>query len=140
MQFSGFKYIHVGAPVTTCICKGVVHLAKLYPLKNNSPSYIPPGPGNRLSTSCRRESGCSGCLMYEQPRSICPLVAGLPHLGLPWWLSWKRVCLRCGRPGIRSWVGRIPWTRAWQPTLLFWPGEFHDPCSPWGRRESDTAE
>ena len=22
-----------------------------------------------------------------------------------------------------TWVGNIPWRRAWQPTLLFWPGE-----------------
>ena len=25
-----------------------------------------------------------------------------------------------------SWVRKIPWRRAWQPTLVFWPGE-----SPW---------
>ena len=26
------------------------------------------------------------------------------------------------------------------PTPVFWPGEFHGPYSPWGRKESDTTE
>ena len=25
--------------------------------------------------------------------------------GLPWWLSWWRICMHCGRPGFRPWVG-----------------------------------
>ena len=29
-------------------------------------------------------------------------------------------------PGFDPWVGKIPWRRAWQPTLVFLPGE-----SPW---------
>ena len=39
----------------------------------------------------------------------------------------------------------MPWRREWLPTPVFLPGEFHgqrsleDP-SPWGRKESDTAE
>ena len=26
------------------------------------------------------------------------------------------------------------------PTPVFWPREFHGPCSPWGHKESDTTE
>ena len=26
--------------------------------------------------------------------------------------------------GLDPWVGKIPWRRAWQPTLVFLPGEF----------------
>ena len=26
------------------------------------------------------------------------------------------------------------------PTLVFWPGEFHGPYSPWGSKESDMTE
>jgi len=26
---------------------------------------------------------------------------------------------------LKPWVGDIPWRRAWQPTSVFWPGEFH---------------
>ena len=48
---------------------------------------------------------------------------------------------RCSAP----WVGKIPWRRAWQPTPVFLPGESHGQrslagYSPWGRKESDTAE
>ncbi|XP_060260726.1 DENN domain-containing protein 10 isoform X4 [Ovis aries] len=34
-----------------------------------------------------------------------------------------KICLQCGRPGFNPWVGKIPWRKAWQPTV-FWPGEF----------------
>ena len=38
-------------------------------------------------------------------------------------------------PAIReTWVGRIPWRRERLPTPVFWPGEFHGMCSPWGHR------
>ena len=26
---------------------------------------------------------------------------------------------------VRSWIGKIPWRREWQPTPVFLPGEFH---------------
>ena len=29
------------------------------------------------------------------------------------------------RHGFDSWVRKIPWRSAWQPTPIFWPGEFH---------------
>ena len=43
------------------------------------------------------------------------------------------------------WIRRIPWRWKWQPTLVFFPGEFHGlrslvGCSPWGRKELDTTE
>jgi len=28
------------------------------------------------------------------------------------------------RHGFDPWIGNIPWGRAWQPTLVFLPGEF----------------
>jgi len=34
-------------------------------------------------------------------------------------------CRRCRRLGFDLWVGKIPWRRAWQPTLVFLPGESH---------------
>ena len=49
-------------------------------------------------------------------------------------------------PALReTWVRKIPWRRAWLSTPLFLPGESHGQrslvgCSPWGHRESDTAE
>ena len=40
---------------------------------------------------------------------------------------------------------KIPRRRKWQPTSVFWPGEFHGQrslagYSPWGLKESDTTE
>ena len=66
--------------------------------------------------------------------------------GLPWWLRWLRICLQCGRAQFDPWVWKIPWTRAWQPTAVFLPGE--SPWteehlagySPWGCKELDTTE
>ena len=62
----------------------------------------------------------------------------------------KNLLARCGRPGFDQprfypWVGKISWTREWQPTLVFLPREFHGQrslagYSPWGHKESDTAE
>ena len=43
------------------------------------------------------------------------------------------------------WVGKIPWRRTWQSTLVFLPGESHGQrslagYSLWGGKESDTTE
>jgi len=44
-----------------------------------------------------------------------------------------------------TWVGKIPWRRAWQPTPVFLPGESHGQrslvsYSPWSLKESDTTD
>ena len=44
-----------------------------------------------------------------------------------------------------SWVEKIPWRRAWLPTAVFLPGEFHGKrslagYSPWVCKESDMTE
>ena len=51
----------------------------------------------------------------------------------------------CWRLGFDSWVRKIPWKGEWQPTPVFLPEEFHGQgslagYSPWGRKESNTAE
>ena len=43
------------------------------------------------------------------------------------------------------WVGKFPWRKKWQPTLVFLPGESHGlrnlaGYSPWGHRELDMTE
>ena len=48
-------------------------------------------------------------------------------------------------PGFDPWVGKIPWRRKWQPTLVLLPGESYGRrslvgYSPQGRKESDTTE
>ena len=39
-----------------------------------------------------------------------------------------------------GWVGKICWRRERLLTPVFWPGEFHTLCSPWGCKQSDTTE
>ena len=62
-------------------------------------------------------------------------------------IMWLRFIntMSCGRLGFNPWVGKIPWRRKWQPTLVFLPGEFHEQrslagYSPWGHKQSDTTE
>jgi len=56
-----------------------------------------------------------------------------------------RQCRRHKRCRFDPWVRKIPGRREWQPTPQFLPGESHGQrslvsCSPWGHKESDTAE
>ena len=61
-------------------------------------------------------------------------------LGLPWWLSWKRIPLQFGRPGFDPWAGKIAWRWERLSNPVFWPGEFHGLYSPWHCKESDRNE
>ena len=49
------------------------------------------------------------------------------------------------RHRFNPWVGKIPWRREWQPIPVFLPGKYYGQMSlvdysPWGCKESDTAE
>ena len=73
---------------------------------------------------------------------------------LPWWLNdqeasqlavvVKNLPANAGdvkRHGFDPWIGRIPWSRKWQPTPVFLPGKFPGwrslaGYSPWGHKES----
>ena len=41
---------------------------------------------------------------------------------LPWWVSWQRIRLQCGRLRFNPWVGKISWRREWQAhsSILIW--------------------
>ena len=59
--------------------------------------------------------------------------------------SCKETAYQCRRRGFDPWVGEIPWRWAWQPTLVFLPGESHGQrslvgASPWGHKELHTIE
>ena len=71
----------------------------------------------------------------------------LDHQGSPWntvlTVPLKHLQFRRGR--FDPWVGKIPWRRTWQPTLVFLLGKSQGwrslaGYSPWGRKESDTTE
>ena len=72
--------------------------------------------------------------------SVCCPPSTISHMWLPWGLRWWRILLHCRRPGSDPWVGKIPWRRERLPTPGFWPGEFHELCSPWDRKGLDTTE
>ena len=68
--------------------------------------------------------------------------------GLPRWRTGKKSacqCRRCKRYRFDPWVWKIPWSRKWQPTPVFLPGQFYgqrslagfSPCS---YKESGTTE
>ena len=64
------------------------------------------------------------------------------------WTELKESACNAGASGDMGSIpgsGRFPWRRQWQPTPVFFSGESHGErslagCSPWGRKESDTAE
>ena len=52
---------------------------------------------------------------------------------------------RCKRHGLDPWARKIPWSRKWQPTPVFFPGESHGQrnladYTPRGRKQSDTTQ
>ena len=54
-------------------------------------------------------------------------------------------CKRHKRQGLDTWVGKIPWRRAWKPIPVFLPGESYGQrslvgYSPWGHRELATTK
>ena len=55
--------------------------------------------------------------------------------GLLRWLSGKESTCQCGRSkkeGLIPGMGKIPWSRKWQPSPVFLLGEFHGQRSPVG--------
>ena len=76
---------------------------------------------------------------------VCVCIYLYLYIRLHWCLIWQRICLQCRRPGFNPWVWKIPWTRKWQPTPLFLPGELHGQrnlvgYSPWSHKELDMTE
>ena len=54
-------------------------------------------------------------------------------------------CRKHRRRGYNPWVGMIPWSKEWQPTPVFFPGEIHGQkslvgSSPKGCKESDMTK
>ena len=65
--------------------------------------------------------------------------------GLSWWLSHKESTCQCRRHRFDPWVGKIPWRKKRQPTLVFLPGKCHGKrslagYSPWSHRIGHDLE
>ena len=88
--------------------------------------------------------------VMRMSRSQIWIKFGLLHInmGFPGGASGKEPtcqCRRCKRCRFESWVGKIPWRRAWQRTLVFLPGESHGQrslvgYSPWAHKELVMTE
>ena len=68
--------------------------------------------------------------------------------GLPRWCNSKESAYQCRRYtqcGFEPWVGKIPWSKKWQPTPILLPEKFHGQrsllgYSLWGCKEVDITE
>ena len=50
------------------------------------------------------------------------------YYGLPWWLTNKEIACQCRRCGLDPWIGKISWSRKWQPIFfppVLLPGKSH---------------
>ena len=64
------------------------------------------------------------------------------------WSSGEESACQCKRHRkcrFNPWIGKIPWSRKWQPTPVFLPGTSHGQKNlagyrPWGRKELDMTE
>ena len=61
-------------------------------------------------------------------------------VGFPGGSDGKESACSGGDLGSIPGLGRFPWRRERLPTVVFWPGELHEPYSPWGRKESDMTD
>ena len=88
------------------------------------------------------------CLKINYSFSAIHLTYSRLNNGLPGGTSDKAAACQCRRPKrcrFSPWVRKIPWRRAWQPTLVFLPGESHGQRSlagycPQSCTESDITE
>ena len=100
--------------------------------------------GKENPKSCKFSLPVRNSSIFVFKTDILKIMGQLHSIGPLWWLRWWRIHLQCRRPGFDFWVGKIPWRRECQLTLVFLPGES---CgqrslagySPRGRRESDTS-
>ena len=77
---------------------------------------------------------CVQMALGSKHQCICIQTSGLPR-----WFSGKESACQCRRCWFHPWVGKIPWTRKWQPTPVFLPGKSHRQrslmgYSPWGHK------
>ena len=105
-----------------------------YPLQYSWGSLV--AQLERIYLQCRRSGFDSwvGRILWRRDRLPTPV-----FLGFPCALAGKESTCNVGI-WVRSLGWKSPWRREQLPSPEFWPGEFHRLYSPWGLKESDTAE
>ena len=107
-----------------------------------------PSVGSQSQTRLKRLSSSGMCALNSCMH--CALYKNTRFKGVPF-RSWSRgkdfacQCRRHKRHGFDPWVGKIPWRRKLQPTLVFLLGKSHGQrslvgYSPWACKELDTTE
>ena len=110
------------------------------------------GGGNLFLNSFAKSRTCLMRIMKLMSLDVCLLPrnqGGAISKVVDTWASqvvqWWRIRQQCGRHGFDPWVGKIPWRRKWQFTLVFLPGKSQGQRrlaghSPWDCIESDMTE
>ena len=92
------------------------------------------------------KSWTSLCFLFSC-RILWFIISVTTYLYTVWCSGNESTCQsrRCRWHGFDPWVGKIPWSRKWQPMPLFLPGKFHGQrrlagCSLWCCKELDITE
>ena len=85
-------------------------------------------PGSVLSFLCEHLPDSETTPRIQSPGFPCQLTSRSTELNTCWIKLSKESASQCRRHkrcGFNPWVGKIPWSRKWQPTLEFLSGKFH---------------
>ena len=125
------------------IVHGVVEMGMTQQLSTAQYSF--PGGSNCEESACK--VGDLGSISGSQSDGVTKHHHQMPDNWLLMWCNGKKSACqskRLRRCRFKSWVGKIPWRKKWQPSLVFLLGKFHGQrsllgYSPQGRTESDRT-
>ena len=117
------------------------------PCPPSSPLISPQLPQRPVVKNCENTTTLSSPTPSSHPIQLRFLLIW-HFLSFPGDVSGKEPACQCRRHkrhGFDSWIRKIPWGRAWQPTPAFVPEKSYGHrslvgYSPWGHKEADTTE
>ena len=92
----------------------------------SSSTLLPPSPSQNTYFI---ETLLIICIQFKKSNPETLIIFASNNYNLHRWLSGKESTCQCRRLRFNPWVGKIPWRRKWQPTLIFLPGKSHEPRS-----------
>ena len=110
--------------------------------------YVGPKNASKKCTEIQQQCEIIVRRSRHKPFLQIALVAVRVVSGFPGSARGKELACQCRRHkrlGSDTWVGKIPWRRAWQPNPVFLPMESHGQrslagYSPWGCKDFDTSD
>ena len=82
------------------------------------PALLPVAKGMNVFT-LKQQLPLTGCQARCETPSHIVLFNPHNYPGLLWWFSDKESTCQCRRHAFNPWVGKIPWSRKWQPTPVW---------------------